>query len=65
MHRLSAIDKIAITADIYVKEHGLTFGAVPFVIDNLLRSPIKGAPQLPAVMQNITIDDALDAVVNL
>jgi hypothetical protein len=59
---LSAIDKIAITADMYAKEHGLNFGAAPFVIDHLLRGPIKGAPHLPAVMQNTTIDDALDAV---
>jgi hypothetical protein len=62
---LSAIDKIGITADIYAKEQGLPFGLAPFVIDHLAGGPIKGAPHLPAVMENITIDDALDAVARI
>jgi hypothetical protein len=58
----SATDTIAITADIYAKQHGLPFGLAPFIIDHLVSGPINGAPHLPAMMQNITIDDALDVV---
>jgi hypothetical protein len=60
---LSAIDKIAITADLYAKERGLPFGLAPFVIDHLVSGPIAGAPHLPKLMQNVTVDEALDAVV--
>jgi hypothetical protein len=58
----SAIDEIAFTAGSYAKERGLPFGAAPYVIDHLVRGPREGDPHLPGMMQNITIDDALDAV---
>lgn len=59
---LSAVDKIAITAHIYAKQHGLPFDLGPYIIDHIVSGPVKGAPHLPGVMQNISIDDALDAV---
>jgi len=59
---LSAVDKIAIAADLYAKAHGLPFGLAPFVIDHIASGPVKGAPHLPGMMRNITIDDALGAV---
>ncbi len=59
---LSAVDEIAFTADLYAKAHSLPFGLGPYVIDHLVGAPVEGAPHLPAVMQNITIDAALDAV---
>lgn len=59
---VSAVDDIAFTADRYAKQHGLPFGLAPFVIDHLVSGPVEGAPHLPPLMQNITIDDALDAV---
>jgi hypothetical protein len=59
---LSALDKIAITADIYAKERRLPFRLASYIIDHLVGGPINGAPHLPELMQNVTIDDALDAV---
>jgi hypothetical protein len=61
---LSAIDEISFTAASYAKEHGLPFGLAPYVINHLARGPGEGDPHLPRIMQNITIDDALDAVAN-
>jgi hypothetical protein len=58
----SAVDKIAITADLYAKAHGLPFGLAPFVIDHIANGPVTGAPHLPETMRNVTIDGALDAV---
>ena len=59
---LSALDKIAITADMYAKERGLRFGLAPSIIDHLAGGPVKGAPHLPELMQNVTLDEQLDAV---
>lgn len=58
-----AVDKIATTSDIYAKERGLRFGLPPFVIDHFVSGPIPGAPHLPKLMQNVTVDEALDSVV--
>lgn len=59
---LSAVDSVAITADMYAKERGLPFGLASYRMDHLVGGALKGAPHLPEMMQNITIDDALDAV---
>src|SRR6202042_1735851 len=60
---LSSIDEITSTANSYAKEHGLPFREGPHLIFHLATTgPIKGAPHLPAVMQNISVDGALDAV---
>lgn len=59
----SALEKIAITADIYEKERGRPFGLTPFVIDHLVSGPIPGARHLPKLMENVTVDEALDSVV--
>jgi hypothetical protein len=58
----SALEKIAIMADIYEKERGRPFGLTPFVIDHLVSGPIPGAPHLPKLMENLTVDQALDSV---
>ena len=60
---LSAVDKIAITADIYAHERGLPFGLAPSVMDHLVSGPIPGAPHLPKLMRNVAVDEALDSVV--
>ncbi len=52
----SALEKIAITADIYKKERGLPFGLTPYIIDHLVTGPIPGAPHLPKLMENVTVD---------
>jgi hypothetical protein len=59
---LSAIDEIAFAAASYAKDRGLPFSLAPYIINHLARGPGEGAPHLPGMMQNITIDDALDAV---
>jgi hypothetical protein len=59
---LSATDEIAIAADTYAKRRDLPFSLGPYVIDHLVSGPVKRAPHLPAMIQNITIDEALDAV---
>lgn len=58
----SAVDEIAFTADSYAKERRLPFRLAPYLIDHLASGPGAGRPHLPATMQNITIDGALDAV---
>lgn len=58
----SALEKIAVTADIYEKERGLPFGLTPYLIDHLVSGPIPGAPHLPRLMENVTVDQALDSV---
>jgi hypothetical protein len=59
---LSALDKITMTAGTYAKEHGLPFGVAPYVIDHIVSGPVKGAPHLPGMMQNMALDEQLDAV---
>ena len=60
---LSSTDKITSTVNNYAKEHGLHFREGPHLIFHLATTgAIKGAPHLPAAMQNISVDDALDAV---
>ena len=59
---LSALDKIAITAANYAKERGLPFVLAPFIIDHLVGGPVKGAPHLPSLMLNVTLDEQLDAL---
>ncbi|MGC2405114.1 MAG: hypothetical protein WA431_01755, partial [Candidatus Cybelea sp.] len=41
---------------------GLRFGLAPSIIDHLAGGPVKGAPHLPELMQNVTLDEQLDAV---
>ena len=60
---LSAVDEIAGTAGNYAREHELHLRLAPFVIDHLVSGPVEGAPHLPAVLRNVTVDEALDAVV--
>ena len=60
---LSALDKIAITADTDAKERGLPFGLAPSLVDHLISGPSPGAPHLPKLMQNVTVDEALDSLV--
>jgi hypothetical protein len=59
---MSALDKIGITAAKYAKERGLPFGLAPSIIDHLVSGPVKGAPHLPGLTLNVTLDEQLDAV---
>lgn len=59
---LAAVNSIAIAADIYAKQKRLGFGLASTVFEVIMRGPSKGAPHLPGVMQNVTIDEALDSV---
>lgn len=59
---LSAIDSIRFALNTYAVEHGLYFEMAAHVIDHLASGPVEGAPHLPPLMQNVTVDDALDAV---
>jgi hypothetical protein len=49
-------------ANNYAKEHRLHFGIAETVLDVIVRGPSNGAPHLPKVMQNVTVDEALDSV---
>ncbi|MGA8532917.1 MAG: hypothetical protein WB615_02275 [Candidatus Tumulicola sp.] len=58
----SAVDTIAIALETYAVDHKLNFGMASIVIDNLENGPVEGAPHLPPLMQNVTVDVALDSV---
>ncbi len=57
-----AVYTIAMTANNYAKEHGLNFGIAATVLDVIERGPSNGAPHLPALMQNVTVGEALDSL---
>lgn len=57
-----AVYVIAMTANNYAKEHRLSFGLAETVLDVIERVPAKGAPHLPPVMSDVTVDEALDSV---
>lgn len=58
----SALDSIAYTVNRYAKQRELPFGLLPHVIERLVGGPVEGAPHLPELMQNVTVDRALDDV---
>jgi hypothetical protein len=57
-----AVYIIAMTANTYAKEHRLDFGIAATVLDVIVRGPSNGAPHLPKLMQNVTVDEALDSL---
>jgi hypothetical protein len=57
-----AVYIIAMTANTYAKQHGLDFGIAATVHDVIVRGPSNGAPHLPKLMQNVTVDEALDSL---
>jgi len=57
-----AVYAIAMTANNYAKEHRLNFGLAATVLDVIERGPSSGAPHLPALMQNVTVGEALDSL---
>jgi hypothetical protein len=59
-----AVYAIAMSANNYAKEHGLNFGIAETVLDIIARGPAKGAPHLPPIMKNVTVDEALNSVAN-
>lgn len=58
----AAVDAIAIAADTFAKGRNLSFGMAATNFDNIMNGPAKGAPHLPPVMKNVTVDQALDAI---
>ena len=57
-----AVFAIAISANNYAKEHRLHFGIAATVLDVIGRGPSNGAPHLPKLMQNVTVDEAFDSL---
>jgi hypothetical protein len=57
-----AVYAIAISANNYAKAHRLNFGIAATVLDVIERGPSNGAPHLPKLMQNVTVDEALDSL---
>ncbi len=61
---LSALFKIEDAPELDAAERRLDVYPVPFqIIDIILSGPIPGKPHLPKLMQNVTIDEALDSMV--
>lgn len=57
-----ALKRIEAQLNAYAVEHGLHFGRGASSFDHVAGQPVAGAPHLPPLMQNVTIDDALDSV---
>jgi hypothetical protein len=59
----SAVVAIGSTPEIVTAERSLHLGQPFRIIDIIVSGPIEGAPHLPRLMQNVTMDEALDTVV--
>lgn len=56
---MSAVVAISNALQTYAVDH---LERASIIIDIIVRAPEKGAPHLPPLMQNLTVDDALDSV---
>lgn len=57
-----AVGEIEVTAIEYAKQRGLLYELAPSPLRTIVGPFREGPTRLPAVMRNITVDDALDAV---
>jgi hypothetical protein len=59
----SAVVAIENAAELHAAERRLNVYANQGIIDIIVSGPIAGGPHLPKLLQNVTIDEALDSVV--
>ncbi len=58
----SAVDTIENAPELHTAEHRLDVYLNQGTIDIIVSGPIPGAPHLPKLIQNVTVDEALDSV---
>jgi hypothetical protein len=58
----SAVLAIENAPEVYAARRSLHLGVPWGIRDIIVGGPVEGAPHLPRVMQNVTVDEALDSV---
>jgi hypothetical protein len=58
----SAVDTIENAPELHTAEHRLDVYLNQSTIDIIVSGPIPGAPHLPKLIQNVTVEEALDSV---